>query len=138
LEALHVSTSAQRAWFRPGGNWQVFFLRKFASKRDASSARSEKTRRKTAKTETPHLRRVAIETSVLEPHVAKETTLLMSDQKKPAKRKPRPIKFDGPARIIASFPNNQAMLDFIGQSLAIRGGIPVTTTSGQKCRIRFL
>lgn len=62
----------------------------------------------------------------------------MSAIKKPAKKKPRQIKFDGPARIIASFPNNQAMLDFIGQSLATRVGIPVTTATGQKCRIRFL
>lgn len=117
---------------------QVFFERKFACKRDTTGTRSEKTRRKTAKRETPHLRRVAIETSVLEPHVAKETTLPMSAIKKPAKQKPRPIKFDGPARIVATFPTNKAMLDFIGQSLAMRGGIPVTTASGQKCRIRFL
>jgi hypothetical protein len=124
--------------FPRAGTGKFFFSENSRPNAARAAPESEKTRRKTAKNEMPHLRRVAIETSVLEAHVAKETNLLMSDPKKPAKKKPRPIKFDGPARIIASFPNNQAMLDFIGQSLATRGGIPVTTATGQKCRIRFL
>ncbi len=46
------------------------------------------------------------------------------------------VRFDSGARVVATFPSNKAMLDFIGR--AISGGVKVTTADGQKLTIKLL